>query len=87
MDYLSKYGTITSTKVVRPVYGDGPLKGIGNGDRMYKLELQPNSYLGTYHVIDGQRVTAKYPGQLPTCARCFGTPHTCPGKGMAKRYE
>ena len=87
IDYLAKFGHITSTKVVRPVFSDGPLKGIGNGDRMYKLELSPNSYLGTYHVIDGQRVTAKYPGQQQTCARCFGTPLTCPGNGVAKKCE
>ena len=69
------------------MFSDGPLKGIGNGDRMYKLELSPDSYLGTYHVIDGQRVTAKYPGQQQTCARCFGTPVTCPGNGVAKKCE
>ena len=87
MDYLSKFGIITSNKVVKPVFGDGPLKGLGNGDRMHKLELSPNRYLGTFHVIDGQRVTAKYRGQQPTCARCFSTPHSCPGRGMAKRCE
>ena len=54
---------------------------------MYKLEIKPNSYLGTYHVIDGQRVTARYSGQQQTCARCFGSPQSCPGKGMAKRCE
>ena len=73
--------------MVRPVYSDGPLKGIGNGDRMFKLELRPNSYLGTYHLIDGQKITARYPGQQPTCARCFGSPQSCPGRGMAKRCE
>ena len=87
LDYLAKFGRITSTRVVKPVYSDGPLKGIGNGDRMYKLELSPNTYLGTYHVIDGQRVTARYPGQQQTCARCFGTPYTCPGKGVARKCE
>ena len=69
------------------VFGDGPLKGLRNGDRSYKLELKPTLNLGTYHVIDGQKVTAKYPGQQQTCARCFGTPSTCPGKGMARRCE
>ena len=39
MDYLSKFGKLTSTKVVKPVFGEGPLKGLGNGDRMFKLEL------------------------------------------------
>ena len=87
IDYLSKYGKIISTKFVYAVFGEGPLKGIKNGDRMYKMEIKPNSYLGTYHVIDGQRVTARYPGQQQTCARCFGTPHSCPGKGMARRCE
>ena len=87
MDYLAKFGRITSRKVVRPVFGDGPLKGIGNGDRMFKLELKPGYYLGTYHIIDGNRVTAKYRGQQPTCARCFGTAQSCPGNGIAKRCE
>ena len=87
LDYLAKFGHISSTKVVKPVFSDGPLKGIGNGDRMYKLELSPNTYLGTYHVIDGQRVTARYPGQQQTCARCFGTPNTCPGRGVARKCE
>ena len=87
MDYLAKFGTITSRKVVRPVFGDGPLKGIGHGDRMFKLELKAGYYLGTYHVIDGQRVTAKYRGQQPTCARCFSLPQSCPGNGIARRCE
>ena len=87
MDYLTYFGKITSTKVVKPVFGEGPLKGLGNGDRMYKLELSNNRYLGTYHIIDGQRVTVKYRGQPPTCARCFCSPQKCPGNGLAKRCE
>ena len=82
MDYLSKFGKITSTRVVRSVYSDGPLKGIGNGDRMYKLELRHNSNLGSYHVIDGQRITARYPGQQPICARCFGMALSWEGYGQ-----
>ena len=73
-DYLSKYGRLVTSKVIYGVFGDGPLKGLRNGDRSYKLELKPTLNLGTYHVIDGQKVTAKYPGQQQTCARCFGTP-------------
>ena len=69
------------------MFGEGPLKGLGNGDRMYKLELSNNRYLGTYHIIDGQRVTVKYRGQPPTCARCFCSPQKCPGNGLAKRCE
>lgn len=87
MDYLAKYGKLISTKVVYAAFGEGPLKGLKNGDRLYKIELKSNTNLGTYHVIDGQRVTARYPGQQQTCARCFGTPQSCPGKGMARRCE
>ena len=86
-DYLSKYGRLVTSKVIYGVFGEGPLKGLRNGDRSYKLEIKPSLNLGTYHVIDGQKVTAKYPGQQQTCARCFGTPSSCPGKGMARRCE
>ena len=71
IDYLSKYGKVVTNKVIYGVFGDGPLKGIKNGDRLYKVEVKPTINLGTYHVIDGNKVTARYPGQQQTCARCF----------------
>ena len=45
VDYLNKFGKVLTTKVVYPVYGEGPLKGFKNGDRQYKVELKPNSIL------------------------------------------
>ena len=87
IDYLSKFGKVVTTKVIHGMFGDGPLKGLRNGDRSYKVEIKATINLGTYHVIDGQKVTARYPGQQQTCARCFGTPRDCPGKGMARRCE
>ena len=87
IDYLSKFGRVVTTKVIHGMFGEGPLKGLRNGDRSYKVEIKPTINLGTYHVIDGQKVTARYPGQQQTCARCFGTPRECPGKGMARRCE
>ena len=58
------------------VYGvfGGALKGMRNGDRSYKVEIKPNVNIGTYHVLDGQKVTVRYAGQQQTCARCFETP-------------
>ena len=44
-------------KVIYGVFVDGPLKGIKNGDRNYKLELKPGSSIASYHLIDGQKVT------------------------------
>ena len=87
IDYLSQYGKVVTNKVIYGVFGDGPLKGIRNGDRLYKVEIKPSINLGTYHVIDGNKVTARYPGQQLTCARCFGTPSTCPGRGIARKCE
>ena len=87
VDYLNKFGKVLTTKVVYPVYGEGPLKGFKNGDQQYKVELKPNSILGTYHVLDGQRVTVRYSGQRQTCARCFGSGNTCPGRGTARKRE
>ena len=63
VDYLSKYGKLVNSKVIYGMFGEGPLKGIRNGDRSYKIEIKPNNNIGTYHVIDGQKVTARYSGQ------------------------
>ena len=87
MDYLSKFGKMVTRKVIYGVYGDGPLKGFRNGDRAYKIEMKSNVNLGTYHVLDGQKVNVRYPGQLQTCARCYETARTCKGKGIARRCE
>ena len=73
-DYISKFGRLVSTKAVHGVYRDGPLKGLKNGDRSFKVEFTPTENMGTYHVIDGHKVTVRYPGQQQTCARCHGTP-------------
>ena len=86
-EYISKFGRLVSTKVVHGVYREGPLQGLKNGDRSFKVEFKPSENMGTYHVIDGHKVTVRYPGQQQTCARCHETPQQCPGKGMAKKCE
>ena len=87
VDYLGKFGKVVTNKVIYGVYGDGPLKGFRNGDRSFKMEINPGVNIGTYHVLDGQKVTMRYPGQLQTCARCYETARTCKGKGIARRCE
>ena len=54
MDYLGKFGKLVSGKVVYGVFGEGPLKGLRNGDRAYKVEIKPSVNIGTYHVLDGR---------------------------------
>ena len=87
IDYLGKFGKVITNKVVYGTYGGGPLQGIRNGDRSYKVEISPGSNIGTYHAIDGQRVTIRYSGQLQTCARCHETAVICKGGAIARRCE
>ena len=51
------------------------------------MEIKPEINIGTYHAIDGQRVTIRYSGQLQTCARCFETAVVCKGGAIARRCE
>ena len=71
LDYLGKFGKVVTTRVIYGTFGDGPLQGLKNGDRSYKLEVKPTVNIGTYHAIDGQKVTLRYSGQQQTCARCL----------------
>ena len=87
IDYLKKFGQVASTKVIYGVFTEGPLRGMRNGDRSYKVELKPKANLGSYHVIDGAKVTLRFPGQQKTCARCHKTPAQCKGKGVARQCE
>ena len=87
LDYLGKFGKICSSKVIYGVFNDGPLKGFRNGDRSYKLEINPSTNLGSYHAIDGQKVTVRYPGQYQTCEKCHQTAKDCKGKGIARKCE
>ena len=87
MNYLSKFARPVTHKVVYGVYTEGPLVGFKNGDRSYKLEVSPNTNIGTYHAIDGQKVTLRYLGQQQTCARCHETARHCRGGAIARRCE
>ena len=87
LEYLAKFGKVVSNKVIYSVYTDGPLRGMRNGDRNYKIEIKPGTLLGSYHVIDGHKVNMKYPGQQQTCARCLEPASKCKGKGLARKCE
>ena len=87
LNYLSKFAKPVTNRVVQGVFAEGPLVGFRNGDRSYKLELSPGTNIGTYHAIDGQKVTLRYLGQQQTCARCHETAKHCRGGAMAKKCE
>ena len=87
LDYLSKFGKVITTRVVHCTFSEGPLKGLKNGDRSFKLEIKPGTNIGTYHVLFGQKVTLRYQGQKQTCARCYESSQSCIGGGIAKKCE
>ena len=87
VEYLGKFGQVSNSKVVYGVYSDGPLKGFKNGDRSYQMVIKASNYLGSYHYIDNQKVSMRYPGQQQTCARCFQPSKHCRGRGLAKKCE
>ena len=78
---------MVTNKVVHVVYGTGPLKGLKNGNRSYKMEIKPGENIGSYHVIDGQKVSVRYPGQQQTCGRCHNVPNLCKGGGIARECD
>ena len=87
LEYLAKFSKVMTNKVIYGVFSEGPLKGMRNGDRSYKVELPAGSIIGSYHILDGQRVLLKYPGQQQTCARCLRSAQFCKGKGVARKCE
>ena len=87
LDYLSKFGKVVTTKVVHGVFFAGPLKGMRNGDRSFKLEIKPGENIGSYHVLEGQKVSLRYAGQQQTCNHCHETPRNCTGGGIAKKFR
>ena len=89
LEYLGKFGKVMSSKVIYSLYTEGPLKGFRNGDRNYKMEIKSGSgtLLGSYHVLDGQKVSLRYPGQQQTCARCLEPASKCRGNGIARKCE
>ena len=87
IDYLNKFGKVVSTKVVHSLYTTGPLAGLTKGNRSYKMEIKRDENMGSYHLIDGLKVSVRYPGQRQTCGRCHNVPQHCPGKGIAKKCE
>ena len=85
--YLNAHGMVNSKHPV--TYGVFPgatgsslLAGKRNGNRIYSMEVKRN--IGSVHIIDGEKVSIKYPGQTKTCNKCQQEAQTCPGKGLAK---
>ena len=87
MKYLSAHGTVSvKDKVIHHVFPGEPgstlLAGKENGNRSYIVELKVP--MGSYHIIDGEKVSVRYGGQEWTCARCHQLKRNCPGAAVAR---
>ena len=85
--YLSHFGKLVSQKVVYDTEKDGPLEGLKNGDRKYKMDFTGGRGVGTFHIVDGANVMVSYSGQRKTCGRCNEDARTCPGGGWARSCD
>ena len=85
--YLNAHGQVSSKDpVIYGVYPGAPgsslLAGKRNGNRIYSVEVKKN--IGSTHIIDGEKVSIRYTGQMKTCNKCHKDASICPGKGLAK---
>ena len=85
--YLAAHGKVSQKdKVIHHVFpgetGSSLLAGKTNGDRSYMVEI--TKPMGSYHIIDGEKVSVKYRGQIRTCARCHQSERDCSGNAVAR---
>ena len=85
--YLNAHGKVSTTSpVTYSVYpgipGSSFLAGKRNGTRVYLMEVKKN--IGSTHIIDREKVSIRYPGQIKTCNKCQELSFNCPGKGFAR---
>ena len=89
IDYLNKHGVVANNSVIYEKDTEGLMKGKMNGIRKYLVDFTKGNRLnmGSFHIINGNRVTVRYPGQKKTCARCHKTASQCLGGGLASKCE
>ena len=85
--YLAAHGKVSpSDPAIHHVYPGRPgtslLAGKLNGNRSYMVDI--SKHMGSFHIIDGEKVSIRYRGQTRTCARCHQLETQCPGKAIAK---
>ena len=88
MAYLDKFGNLANNRVIYDRYKEGPFAGKYNGDRKYQVDFTGGKIaMGTFHIIDGNRVKVFYPGNRKTCGRCHQTSDICKGEAIARECE
>ena len=85
--YLEAHGKVNrKEKIIHHVFpgehGSTLCAGKFNGNRSYVMEI--TIPMGSFHIIDGEKVTIRYPGQEWSCARCHQFRRCCPGLAIAR---
>ena len=81
-EYLSKFGTVKSD-VIYGKYDTGPFKGKYNGERKFQFHFTGRQ-MGTFHLIDQNKVKVFFRGNKKTCGRCHKQAQDCPGEAIAR---
>ena len=85
-EYITKFGGKMVTKdVIYGKYGAGLFQGKLNGVRKYRVDFtEAKLQMGTFHILDGQKVKVFYRGNRSTCGWCQADVTKCPGGAKAK---
>ena len=85
VDYFNKFGVVLNNNAILSKSEKGPFKGKYNGERKFQVDFSKSSrQMGTYHLIDGNKVRVLYRGNMKTCGRCHNSAKNCPGEAIAK---
>ena len=84
-DYLGKFGSVKTDAVIYGKHDAGPFKGKYNGERRYQVDFTSAArQMGTFHLVDGNKIKIFYRGNKKTCGRCHKMAHDCPGDAVAR---
>ena len=85
IEYLNKFGTVKTNTVIYTKYEKGPFQGKYTGERKYQVDFNNASrQMGTYHLIDRNKVRVFYRGNRKTCGRCHKLANDCPGEQLQR---
>ena len=84
--YIESFGAkMVGIEPIYGVYKEGPWRGQYNGERRYKVDFSEQIIpMGTYHLLNSDKIKVIYPGNTRTCGRCHQAPSSCPGGGIAR---
>ena len=84
--YIESFGAkMVGVEPIYGVYKDGPWRGQYNGERRYKADFTEQIMpMGTYHLLNNDKIRVMYPGNTRTCGRCHQAPNSCAGGGIAR---